>query len=259
MDLTQTLYEIDNRGVALVTFDAPEKRNVMNPVFMAELGHIMTDAASRGLRALVLTGAGDFFCAGGDLAWMQQQMQLSQSERVAGSGQLAEFLTQLDELPMLTVARVNGPAYGGGIGVIAACDMAFCTPAATFALSEVRLGLSPSNISPVVVRRIGAANARRTFLNAKPISAGLAERIGLITEVAEDLDATIAAEIKGLLACGPEAVAATKELIRYVGTHTDEENRAYTAAHLAEAWVREEAQEGIKAFFEKRRPAWRVE
>ncbi len=259
MDLTQTLYAVDARGVATVTFDNPQKRNVMNPVFMDDLSLVMDAAVSQGVRALVMTGAGDFFCAGGDLGWMQEQMELTLEERVAGSGQLAAVLTRLDELPLLTIAKVNGPTYGGGLGLIAACDMAFSVPSATFALSEGRLGLSPSNISPFVVRRMGAANARRTFLNAKMMDAALAQRLGLITEVVEDLDAAIGAELDGLLACGPEAVAASKSLIRYVASHSGEENRRYTASHLAEAWTRAEAQEGIAAFFEKRRPDWRVE
>ncbi len=259
MELSQTLYDIDDQGVATVTFNNEQKRNVMNPVFMDELGMVMDEAVARKARALIVTGAGRYFCAGGDLSWMQQQMELTDAERVAGSGQLAEFLTRLDELPMLTIARVNGPAFGGGIGIIAACDMAFAVASATFTLSEVRLGLSPSNISPIVVRRMGAANARRTFLNGKMMTAQLAQSLGLITGVTEDLDETIATELKSLAGCGPEAVAATKELVRFVSAHTDHENREYTARHLADAWMREEAQEGIKAFFEKRRPDWAPE
>jgi methylglutaconyl-CoA hydratase len=259
MDLTQTLYEVDARAIATVTFDNPKKRNVMNPAFMDDLNLVMDAAVSQDVRALVMTGAGDFFCAGGDLGWMQTQMKLTLKERVAGSRQLAEVLTRLDELPLLTIAKINGPAFGGGLGLIAACDMAFSAPTATFALSEGRLGLSPSNISPFVVRRMGVSNARRTFLNAKMMDAAFAQRLGLVTEVVDDLDAAVEVELTNLLACGPEAVAATKSLIGYISTHSDDENRRYTASHLAEAWARAEAQEGIAAFFEKRHADWRIE
>jgi methylglutaconyl-CoA hydratase len=258
MQLTQTLYEIDAQQVGRVTFNRPEKHNAINPLFMDELEWVMDDAVQNKLRALVLTGAGDSFCAGGDLAWMQEQMQLPLAKRVAGSAQLASFLTRLDELPMLTIARVNGPAYGGGVGVISACDMAFTLSSARFALTEVRLGLAPSNISPFVVKRMGAANARRTFLNAKMMDAALAQQLGLITEVSDDLDASIDAELRSLFACGPEAVAAVKKLIAFVDNHQAEQNSEYTALDLAQAWGREESQEGIQAFFDKRRPSWRT-
>ncbi|MEX1279537.1 MAG: enoyl-CoA hydratase-related protein [Acidimicrobiia bacterium] len=257
-ELTQTRYEVDERGVATATFDRPERHNVMNPAFMDDLHRVAEHVEAGGVRALVLTGAGESFCAGGDLGWMKSQLDLTHAERVANSGDLATLLRRLDTLPTLTIARVNGQAFGGGVGMIAVCDMAFAVPSARFALTEVTLGLSPSNISPYVVRRMGAANARRTFLNARMLDAAMAADLGLLTAVVDDLDAAIEAEVAAVLRCGPEAVAATKELIEFVDTHDHEANAAYTARHLADAWERAEGQEGIAAFLEKRPPAWRA-
>ncbi len=256
MDLQQTLFDVDDRGVATVTFNRPDKHNVMSPEFMSDLNLVMDDLD--GVRALILTGAGESFCAGGDLGWMKAQMDLTRAERVANSADLATLLRRLDTLPMLTIARVNGQAFGGGIGMIAVCDMAFSVPGAVFALTEVSLGLAPSNISPYVVRRMGAANARRTFLNARMMSADMAQRLGLITEVHEDIDAAIEAEVRSLLRCGPEAVGATKRLIEWVDTHGAQDSAWYTARDLADAWDRPEGQEGIAAFLDKRPPYWRA-
>ena len=255
MELRQTRFDVDDRGVATVTFDRPEKHNVMNDAFMADLHDVMDGLD--GVRVLVLTGAGESFCAGGDLTWMQRQMELTRAERVENSGALALMLRRLDTLPLLTIARVNGQAFGGGVGMIAVCDMAFAVPSARFALTEVSLGLAPSNISPFVVRRMGATNARRTFLNARMLDADMAQRLGLITEVHEDLDAAIEVEVASLLRCGPEAVASTKRLIEWVDTHGAEDNAWYTARDLADAWDRAEGREGIAAFLEKRPPSWR--
>lgn len=255
MNLEQTLFEVDDRGIATVTFNRPEKHNVMSPAFMSDLNTVMDNLD--GVRGMVLTGAGESFCAGGDLGWMKEQMTLTRPERVANSADLADLLRRLDTLPLLTIARVNGQAFGGGIGIIAVCDMAFAVPTAVFALTEVSLGLAPSNISPYVVKRMGTANARRTFLNARLMDAGMAGQLGLITEVHEDIDAAIEAEITSLLRCGPEAVGATKRLIEWVDTHGIDDSAWYTARDLADAWDRAEGQEGIAAFLEKRKPYWR--
>lgn len=255
MDLRQTIFDVDDRGVATITFDRPEQHNVINDDFMADLHDVMD--VLDGVRALVITGAGESFCAGADLNWMQHRIAAPRAERVASSAALAELLGRFDALPLLTIARVNGQAFGGGVGMIAVCDMAFAVSSARFALTEVRLGLAPSNISPYVVRRIGAANARRTFLNARMMDAAMAERLGLITAVHDDLDAAIDVEVEALLRCGPEAVAATKRLIEWVDTHDGEDNAWYTARDLADAWERPEGQEGIAAFLGKRSPSWR--
>lgn len=255
MELRQTRFDLDDRGVATVTFDRPEKHNAMNDDFIADFHDVMD--VLEGVRALVLTGAGESFCAGGDLSWMQAQVSYTRAERVANSGAIATMLRRLDSLPLLTIARVNGQAFGGGVGLISVCDMAFAVPSARFALTEVSLGLAPSNISPYVVRRMGAANARRVMLNARMMDAAMAQRLGLITEVHEDIDAAIADEVDALLRCGPEAVASTKRLIEWVDTHDADDNAWYTARDLADAWDRQEGREGIASFLEKRPPSWR--
>jgi methylglutaconyl-CoA hydratase len=261
MELKQTLFSVDERGIATATFNEPKRHNVINPAFMADLNQVMehVESPGSGVRALILTGAGESFCAGGDLGWMKQQFAMTRSERVANSALLAEMLQRLDRLPVLTIARVNGQAYGGGVGMIAVCDLAIAVPTAKFALTEVTLGLAPSNISPYVVRRMGAANARRTFLNARRMDAPMAKSLGLLAEVAEDLDAAVEVEIESLLRCGPEAVAAAKRLIEWVDSHDADDNAWYTARDLADAWGREEGQAGIQAFLDKRPPPWRRE
>ncbi len=257
MRLHQTRYEVDDRAVGHVTFDRAERHNVMNPAFMADLSAVMEHAATAGVRALVLTGAGASFCAGADLEWMGDQLDRTRQERIAASGTLGDLLHRLDTAPLLTIAAVNGPAYGGGVGIIAACDIAIAGPGVQLALTEVTLGLAPSNIAPYVVRRMGPAGARRALLNATVMDGPQARRLGLIDEVVDDLDAAVEAEVGNLLRCGPQAVAATKRLIAYVDTHDHDANRTYAAADLADAWERAEGREGITAFLEKRRPAWR--
>ncbi len=254
--------EIDGRGVATATLSRPERHNALDESLIADLGLAMDEiegsACTGMVRAMVLTGAGESFCAGGDLDWMRRQVPMTHAERVESSGTLATLFGRLDRLPVVTIARVNGPAYGGGVGLVACCDIAIGGPAAKFALTEVSLGLAPSNISPFVVRRIGVGHARRTFLNAAPIDASMAFRIGLLSEIADDLDAAVETEIRRVLRCGPHAVGAAKRLIEYVDTHTDDDNRIYTADDLAAAWEREEGREGISAFLEKRPPAYRA-
>lgn len=260
-DLDTVLVSADDRGVVTVTLDRPDRHNAMDDRLMTDLGaaldHVVAGFEAGTVRAMVLTGAGESFCAGGDLEWMRRQTGLGRAERIAGSATIADLLYRLDRVPVLTIARVNGQAYGGGVGLIAACDIAIACPDARFALTEVSLGLAPSNISPYVVRRMGAANARRTFLNARRMDAAMAHRLGLLSEIADDLDAAVEAELIALLRCGPQAVAATKALIEYVDTHLDTDNRRYTANDLADAWERPEGREGIAAFLENRPPAWR--
>ena len=211
------------------------------------------------LRAVVLTGASASFCAGGDLGWMQQNMKKSRAERVAESFELALMLRALNELPMPLIGRINGPAYGGGVGMISVCDVSVAVDTGVYCLTEVRLGLLPANIAPYVVARMGEANARRTFLTAKRMNAAEARRLGLVSEVvgAEQLDAAVERELAELLQCAPGAVAATKKLVSYVDSHDLPTSMIYAADKLADAWETEEGHEGIAAFFAKRAPAWR--
>jgi len=254
------LLSVDARGVATLTLNRPATHNALNATLIAELKRAadwLTGQSS--LRAVVLTGAGASFCAGGDLGWMQQNMKKSRAERVAESFELALMLRALNELPMPLIGRINGPAYGGGVGMISVCDVSVAVDTGVYCLTEVRLGLLPANIAPYVVARMGEANARRTFLTAKRMNAAEARRLGLVSEVvgAEQLDAAVERELADLLQCAPGAVAATKKLVSYVDSHDLPTSMIYAADKLADAWETEEGREGIAAFFARRAPAWR--
>lgn len=251
---------VDTRGVATLLLNRPERHNAMN----AELIREVTEAARQldadpAVRCVVLTGAGESFCAGGDLKWMQGILASSRAERVADSSKLAIMLRTLNELSKPLIGRINGQAYGGGTGMIAVCDIAIAADNANMALTEVRLGLTPANISTFVVAKMGQANARRTFLNARPLTAVKAKEVCLVDEVvpADQLDAAVEKEIGYLLQCGPGAVAATKKLIAYVNSHDTDTNLIYTASLLADTWETAEGQEGIRCFFAKETPSWR--
>jgi len=251
---------LDARGVVRVTLNRPDTHNALNATLIAELRQAADWLYSAGgVRAVVITGAGKTFCAGGDLGWMQQNMAKSRIERVAESTELALMLRALNELPMPLIGRINGPAYGGGVGMISVCDIAIGIDSGVYALTEVRLGLLPANIAPYVVARMGAANARRNFLTARRMSAAEAQRMGLLSEVVsvDQLDAAVERELADLLQCAPDAVAATKKLVGYVHSHDLPTSIIYAADKLADAWETNEGREGIEAFFAKRPPAWR--
>jgi methylglutaconyl-CoA hydratase len=253
---------IEPRGVAWLKLNRPESKNAMSQALMREVG-----AAARQLvddpsvRVIVLTGAGEVFSAGGDLKGMQQQATNTREGRIADAREFAGILAQLDSLSKPLVGRINGSAFGGGLGLISVCDIAIGLADATFRLSEVTLGLIPATISPYVVARIGVPNSRRIFLNGWKLDGQAAAKVGLLDEVVstvEDLDRAVEREITAALMCAPGAVANAKELVRYVSTHTAEENFEYTTKALADAWETEEIREGIDAFFNKRKPKWQV-
>lgn len=251
--------EIDERGVATLTLNRPEKHNALNPALIAALTECAHDLDARAdVRAVILTGRGDSFCAGGDLRWMQAMRDADRRTRIADSATLATLFNRLDQLSKPLIGRINGPAYGGGTGLIAVCDIAIATDSTRFALTEVKLGMAPANIAPFVVQKMGRRNARRCFLNAKPLSAAQAQDFNLIDEVvpAASLDLAIDAEIQSILRAGPAAIAATKALIDRVSAHERQAIAQYTAELLADLWETEEAQEGIAAFFERRPPHW---
>ena len=257
----QTLtLNVDQRGIAYLTLARPQVHNAMDAQMIAELQQAAAWLASQQqLRGVVLSGEGKSFCAGGDLGWMRANMDKSRGQRVAESAELASMLRALNDLPLPLIGRINGPAYGGGVGMISVCDIAIGVATASFSLTEVRLGLLPANIAPYVVARIGAANARRCMLTARRITAAEALSCGLLNVVvdAADLDAAVERELADLLQCAPGAVAATKRLIAYVDRHDLATNMLYTADRLADAWETVEGQEGVACFFEKKLPTWR--
>jgi methylglutaconyl-CoA hydratase len=253
---------IDSRGVATVTLNNPATRNAMSNDLMRELRKAVADlAADAAVRIIVLTGAGEIFSAGGDLKGMQRQATNTREGRITDATDFATTLRELDRLPKLVIGRINGSAFGGGLGLISICDVSIGLTSATFRLSEVTLGLTPATISPYVVARVGVPNARRMFLTAEKLDGRGAVRVGLLNAAVEnvaELDAAIEREVTATLACAPGAVANAKELVRFVSTHSADENLPYTANALADCWETAEIREGIDAFMNKRKPKWQV-
>ena len=250
-----TLNMTTEKGVARLRLNRPERRNALDQGLIGALCNAMRqlneDASTR---VIVLTGEGEAFCAGGDLS----MMQASGGERDAPNS-FAAMLRLIDESPKPVVALVNGAAFGGGLGLVAACDMAIAAGSAVFALSETRLGLIPAVISPFVVRAVGVRAARRYFLTAERFDAATAKELGLVHEVAapDEVEAVLNATIKKLIAAGPEAVAESKRLIRDVaGAEVNDDLIADLEARIAARLASEEGKEGIAAFLGKRKPRW---
>jgi methylglutaconyl-CoA hydratase len=247
-------------GVARVTLDRPDVRNAFDDALIASLKKSFSEIEKdRSVRVVVLAGNGTAFCAGADLNWMRRMAKYGHEENLADARALADMLAALDRLPQPTIARVHGPAFAGGTGLVAACDMAIGTPQAKFCFSEAKLGLSPATISPYVLRAIGERAARRYFLSAEVFDAEEALRIGMLSVLvpAAELDATIEGLLQHLLAGGPQAHAKIKNLIRAVaGRPLDEPLMADTAQRIAEIRVSPEGREGIASFLDKRKASW---
>jgi len=247
-------------GVARVTLDRPEVRNAFDDALIRELQNCFQSLATdKGVRAVVLAGNGPAFCAGADLNWMKRMAGYGYAENLADAQALATMLATLDRLPQPTIARVHGPAFAGGTGLVAACDIAVGTPEAKFCFSEAKLGLSPATISPYVMRAIGERMARRYFLTAEVFGAEEAHRIGLLSALVStaDLDTEVNSLVKHLLAGGPQAHVKIKDLIRAVtGRQIDAALSADTAKRIAEIRVSPEGREGIASFLEKRKASW---
>ena len=247
-------------GVGRVTLNRPEVRNAFDDALIAKLTQTFTELdRDSSVRAVVLAGNGPAFCAGADLNWMKRMSGYSYDENVRDARALAEMLSTLDRMDKPTIARVHGPAFAGGTGLVAACDIAVGTPDAKFCFSEAKLGLSPATISPYVMRAIGARAASRYFLTAEMFDAQEALRIGMLSALvpANELDASIEAVLKHLLAGGSGAHARIKDLVHDVtGRPIDDELKGDTARRIAEIRASEEGKEGIASFLEKRKPKW---
>jgi methylglutaconyl-CoA hydratase len=250
---------VDDRGVAVLMLDMPERHNALAPQMIAEL----TEAAERlgadpAVRVVVLTGNGKSFCAGGDLAWMKDQMSADAATRAREARKLAAMLGALDRMPKPLIGRVQGQAFGGGIGMMSVCDVAVGVEGAKFGLTETRLGLIPATIGPYVVARMGASRARRVFMSARIFDAAEAVELGLLAKAvaAEDLDAAVEAEVAPYLACAPGAVAKAKALVAALEPRVSDPVVDMTIAALVDAWESDEGPEGVSAFFEKRKPSW---
>lgn len=255
--------EVDG-SVGILTLNKPKRHNAFDEQLIAEITVGLQELESdERVRAVVLSSTGKSFCAGADLGWMKRAADYTPEENLRDANRLAELMSTLNELAKPTIARVQGAAYGGGVGLIAACDIAVGTYDALFTLSEVKLGIVPAVISPYVLAAIGERYSRRYMLTAERFSAAEAYRIGLLHELVpgeEQLDEAIAEILESLLANGPHAQAECKELIRVVaGQPIDAQTIEETAQRITRVRASPEGREGLAAFLEKRAPNWLAE
>jgi enoyl-CoA hydratase/carnithine racemase len=244
--------QVEREGSVLrVTLARPERRNAFDAELIRELGQAFVDVGKA--RAVVLAGEGASFCAGADVDWMRASVGLSFDENVADANAMRQMFEAIDNCPSPVVARVQGHALGGGAGLVAAADIAISGRDTAFAFSEVKLGIIPAVISPFALAKIGAGHARRYFVTGERFDAETALRIGLVSEVADDLDGAVDRVVGELLSAGPLAARWAKRLVRERPAGPE------TARWIAERRASDEGQEGLRAFLEKRRAAWRSE
>jgi methylglutaconyl-CoA hydratase len=246
-------------AVARVILDRPDIRNAFNEVMIRELRQIMAELSGEpSLRVVVLTGEGKAFCAGADLHWMRRVLSYTYEENYADSLELARLMREIYDFPRPVVGRINGPAIGGGAGLVAVCDIVVAAEDAVFSFSEVKIGLVPACISPYVLKRVGERYLREYFLTGERLTAAKARECGLVNHVvpAAGLDAEVESHVQSLISSGPDALAASKRLVRAVSDMTLDEAGPYTADMIARLRMSAEGQEGMSAFLERRKPKW---
>ena len=260
MTTSNLLQEVDTHGVATLTMNRPELHNAFDDQLIAAMTtQLRALEADPQVRVVILAAAGKSFSAGADLNWMKRMAAYSESENLRDARALAELMRTLDGLAKPTIARLQGSAFAGGMGLVACCDIAVAVIGAVFSLTEVRLGLTPAVISPYVVRAMGQRMARRYFLTAERFSAQEALRMGLLHAVVPDaeLDKTVEAFVSDLLKGGPVSLAVTKDLVATVSREKlDSALIEHTATRIAKLRVSPEGQEGIGSFLDKRAPKW---
>ncbi len=253
------LLETDTRGVAKLTLNRPEKRNALSAQMIAELTQAASQvAADPAIRVVVLTGAGQSFCAGGDLGWMRDQMGMDADTRKAEARKLAVMLGALNTLPKPLIGKIQGNAFGGGVGLACICDLAIGVEGVKFGLTETRLGLIPATIGPYVLARMGEGRARQVFMSSRLFEAQEAERLGILSKAVsrDGLDAAVEEEVTAYLSCAPGAVSAAKSLALKLSASVPQSSIDMSIDALAERWQDSEAEEGTAAFFEKRKASW---
>ncbi|TDK61929.1 enoyl-CoA hydratase/isomerase family protein [Sapientia aquatica] len=256
----QTLQLEIAHGAATVTLNRPDVRNAFNETVIAELNNVFLELGQdEQVRAIVLAANGPAFCAGADLNWMKKMANYTPEQNLEDAQQLAEMLYQIYSCAKPVIAKVQGDCYAGGMGLVAACDIAVTVDSANFCLSEVKLGLIPATISPYVIKAMGPNAARRYFITAERFSAQEAHRIGFVHESvpAENLDQTVAQIVNAIVNNGPNAVIAAKWLVEDVtGAEIEEDLLTYTAECIADIRSSPEGKEGVASFLEKRKPNW---
>jgi methylglutaconyl-CoA hydratase len=258
--MSNLLTKIDDNGIATLSLNKPEKHNCFDDTLILEITEALnTLASNKAVRVLILMGEGKSFSAGGDLSWMQRMANYTHEENEKDAGQLAEMLRVLNEFPKPTIARVQGAAFGGAVGLVSCCDMAIGAERASFSLSEVKIGLIPATISPYVIQAIGVRASRRYFQTGERFNAEAALKLGLLSEVVseEELDSTINDLVDVLLANSPQALTQAKQLILdYANREITPDLIKDSCTRIADIRVSAEGQEGLKAFLEKRSPNW---
>lgn len=258
MAYSTLLVEHDD-GVLTVTLNRPEVHNAFNDELIAEAIDLFSSIDTEVTRVVVLKGTGRNFCAGADLNWMSRMVSYTRDENVRDSSQLAKMYALMNECPVPLVGRIQGAAIGGGVGLVAVCDVAIAAAGTQFGLSEVKLGILPAVISPYVIAKIGQSHARALFLTGERFDAERALRIGLVHRVgesAEELDAAVYETVTQLKTSGPEAVRECKKLISHVAAHDLIDAIPYTIEAIATRRVSEEGQAGMQAFLDKQLAPW---
>ena len=266
MTMTYETLALNSSGTGILTVELnrPDIRNAFNEKMIAELAHVFrVEATDESVRVVVLRGKGAIFCAGGDLNWMKRSVELTYEENLHDTVTLSNMFALLNEFSKPVVGVIQGAAIGGGVGLVSICDIVLAEKKTVFSLSEVRLGVVPACIGPFVTAKIGASNSRALFISAERFKADKAKQIGLVHEIFEDakeMETHLDQLLKNLLECGPAAMTVAKRLVLDL---TSPERRAripdcieYVSQTLAELRVGPEAQEGISAFLEKRKPSW---
>jgi methylglutaconyl-CoA hydratase len=256
MSGSQSLLVEEAGGVLSVTLNRPDVHNAFNEELIAEAVELFGGIGARDARAVVLRGSGANFCAGADLNWMSRMVQYTRDENIRDSAQLAKMYALINECPLPVIGRIQGAAIGGGVGLVAVCDIVVAARDAKFGLSEVKLGILPAVISPYVIGKIGETHARALFLTGERFDAERALRIGLVHRVADDVDDAVDEIVKQLTTSGPQAVRECKKLIAHVAASDLAEAIPYTIEAIAERRVSEEGQAGMSAFLKKEKPPW---
>lgn len=251
----------DARGVATLWLDRADKHNAMNAQMIREIHEAADElGADDSVRVVILAARGRTFCAGGDLGWMRDQFDAPPEQRGREAGALAYMLQALNLMPKPLIGRLQGNAFGGGVGMASVCDVTVGSEAVTMALTETRLGLIPATIGPYVAARMGEARARRVFMSGRRFGAAEAMELGLLSRVVSEdaLDEAVEAEVAPYLETAPGAVARAKALLRHLGPPITEEVIEHSIGELVACWSGTEAPEGIGAFFDKKKPSWQA-
>jgi len=251
-----TLLLDESDGILTVTLNRPDVHNAFNDELINEAIDLFQNIGSRDVRAVVLRGTGPNFCAGADLNWMSKMVSYTRDQNIHDSSLLAKMFALMNECPLPLIGAIQGAAIGGGVGLVAVCDIVIAARDTKFGLSEVKLGILPAVISPYVIAKIGTTHARALFLTGERFDAERALRIGLVHRVVDDVDAAVAETVKQLKTSGPEAVRECKKLIAFVAGSEQAESIPYTIEAIATRRVSEEGQQGMQAFLKKEKAPW---